>query len=45
MLELNAESMLEQTDQWEKAEVKVPCFSWQEMVAQTKTKPVWLHFG
>ena len=45
MLELNAESMLEQTGQWEKAGVKVPCFSWQEMVAQTKTKPVWLHFG
>jgi fructuronate reductase len=45
MLELNAKTMLEGTDEWEKAGVKVPEFSWQEMIENTEKYPVWLHFG
>lgn len=45
MLELNAQAMLEQSEQWEKAGVKLPNFSWEKMVEATRKTPVWLHFG
>ena len=34
-----------QTAAWEKAGVRLPGFDWEEMCAETRRAPVWVHFG
>ncbi|MCI5604340.1 MAG: mannitol dehydrogenase family protein [Clostridia bacterium] len=36
---------LKNTAQWEKYNIKLPKFSIEKMLAQTKEKPEWVHFG
>ncbi|RKJ40809.1 mannitol dehydrogenase family protein [Acutalibacter sp. 1XD8-33] len=39
------EKGLENTGVWEKAGIRLPGFPWEEMCAETRRAPVWIHFG
>ena len=43
-MKLNAES-LKNTDFWQKANITLPRFDREKMIAATKTAPKWIHFG
>lgn len=45
MLELNAQSVKTNAAQWKKVGVTLPKFDLDQMKAQTKEHPVWVHFG
>lgn len=45
MLELNAQSVKNNADQWKKTGVTLPKFDLNQMKEKTKEHPIWVHFG
>lgn len=44
MLELNYRGIQDKAA-WESRQIKLPCFDWKEMCAETEKNPTWVHFG
>ncbi|HCL02141.1 MAG TPA: mannitol dehydrogenase family protein, partial [Lachnoclostridium phytofermentans] len=44
-MKLNRKEILEQKENFQKAEIKLPTFDYEKVKEDTMKEPTWLHFG